>query len=108
MRSALFKYLLVFVCLFSVLERAGIVNALVTAMAAKHQQQYPAPADGEDDDARPNETKEVELKEYWAITGSQYILPVLSVGSSSWHHPHQCGHHLGWIPPVPTPPPNHV
>jgi hypothetical protein len=101
------KYLLVFVCLFSILERTGIANGLLID-APKHQAAWQHHQDSDDDSAEPNQTKEVDLKEYWAITHSSFSLPLLAVCRQITYHQERSSNHLGWILPVPTPPPNRV
>jgi hypothetical protein len=107
MRVAAFRYLLVFVCLFSILERTGIANGLLLNLS-KQQTAWQHHQDTDEDGTEPNQTKEVDLKEYWAVTHSFISLSLPDVCKPVTYHQEQSAHHLGWISPVPTPPPDLV
>lgn len=101
------KHLLVFVCLFCIMEITGIS---VLSLVSKH---YISQADNQqaaddDDAAERGEAKEYRLKELWT-NNIDLSMRALSFSVKKPIHPHrQIVAHFAWVPPVPTPPPNFI
>ena len=105
MRLAQFKFLVVFICLFSLLESTGISMIKLIAKASTSQVQK---NDLADDDATERSEREVSLKEILAVEPF-CTLPLLALQVHSYSYPTEAMvPHLGWISPVPTPPPDFV
>ena len=98
------KYLLVFVCLFSMMEGTGISVSLLTKSTVC-QEDCRLGNDDEDTNER-NEVKETKVQELWSPDHDlKAPLTYISLKKVSYPHEQQTAH-LGWVPPVPTPPPN--
>jgi hypothetical protein len=96
------KYLLVFVLVFSILERSGI---MVSAYFAKAHQADEQPG-SDDERTATDETKETTFKEFW-VFHQNAELPALYTCSKQTAYPHEeSARHLAWVSPVPTPPPD--
>lgn len=103
MRLTWFKHLFVFVCLFSLLESTGISMIKLIAKAGISQTDKNSLAD---DDATERSEREVSVKEMLAIEPF-CTLPLISLQAQSYIYPTETlVPHLGWISPVPTPPPD--
>lgn len=99
------KYLLVFICIFSIMESTGI--SVVSLFTKKSISQIDSKAANEDEGtAERNESKENKLKELWADELDLKI-PFLYISLTNVIYPHeQHTAHLAWVLTVPTPPPN--
>ncbi|MBD1387650.1 hypothetical protein IDJ75_20360 [Mucilaginibacter rigui] len=107
MQFSSLKYLLVFICIFSILESTGI--SVVSLLTKNHIAQNNSPI-ANDDETTPErtETKENKLKELWA-SELDLKIPYLYISLTKVTYPHkQPTAHLAWVPPVPTPPPNYI
>lgn len=104
MRVTLLKYLMMTTCILCMLEGAGV--PLSAAFSNHHRQSEWQAAATEDDDATERSEKEVNLKEFYADTQLVFLLPQYALSTQSAYIGENHCHHLGWIPPVPTPPPN--
>ena len=101
------KHLLVFICLFCILESTGIS---VLSFITKHSiSQTTDQQNTDDEDATErNETKECRLKELW-VGDFGLSIPPLFINVKKVAYPQrQLVSHLAWVPPVPTPPPNSI
>lgn len=99
------KYLLVFVCLFSIMEGTGISVLSLLTKSTVCQADCGLGNDDENTNER-NEVKETRLPELWADENDLKI-PSIYIDLKKVTYPQeQQTAHLGWVPPVPTPPPN--
>jgi hypothetical protein len=107
MQFSRFRFLLVFICIFSIMESTGI--SVVSLLSRSHISQTDGqPANDDEGTAERNETKENKLKELWADE-QDFKIPSLYISLTKVTYPHeQYSAHLAWIPPVPTPPPNGI
>ena len=106
MKRTWFKYLLIFVCLFSVLERTGI--SLSTFFTRVYLHQTDARQDTDNDATENSEIKETNLKEFWTMHQQPKLSPLFTYLRPTAFVSEQEEMHLAWIPPVPTPPPNRL
>ena len=107
MQFSRLKYLLVFICIFSIMESTGIS---VVSMLTKNNitQNDSAPANDDEGTAERNETTENKLKELWT-NELDLKIPSLYISLTKVIYPHeQHTAHLAWVPQVPTPPPNPI
>lgn len=105
MRLNQFKYLVVFICLFSLLESTGISMIRMIVKASITHVQKSALAD---DDATERSDREVNLKEILAVEAF-CTLPSVALHVQTYNYSTEAFvPHLGWISPVPTPPPDFV
>jgi hypothetical protein len=107
MRFTWLKRLLVFICIFSILESTGVS---ITSMLIKTNicQSDCHVVSDDDDAAEKNENKESNLKEFWAIH-QDLAYPQLHINYKAIIYPDEkSSHHLAWVSPVPTPPPNYT
>ena len=101
------KYLLVFICIFSIMESTGL--SVISLLTKNHISQTDGqPANDDEGTAERNETKENRLKELWADE-LDFKIPSIYISLTKVIYPHeQHTAHLAWVPPVPTPPPNGI
>jgi hypothetical protein len=107
MKFAWLKYILVFICIFSILESTGVS---ITSVLIKTNicQRDCSPVSDDEDAAERNENKGSNLKEFWAIH-QDLAFPQLHMYCKAISYPDEkSSHHLAWISPVPTPPPNYT
>jgi hypothetical protein len=105
MKIVWLKHLLVFICIFSILESTGVSLSSLLKKTTISQNDYSSLNDDEDA-AQRNENKETNLKEFWVIQ-QNLLLPQLNLCGIAVDYPNEkSSHHLAWISPVPTPPPN--
>jgi hypothetical protein len=105
MQFSRLKCLLVFICIFSIMENTGIS---VVSMLTKNYISQTDNQSANDDEGTTerNEAKEDNLKEFW-INVSDLNIPSLYINLTTVAYPHKhITAHLAWVPPVPTPPPN--
>ncbi len=107
MKLSKLKYLFVFVCLFSIMEKTGIsVVSLFSHIRISLAEQ--AAEKQANDSSENNEAKQVEVKEYWAVhADANFSLPHISFGTVCFSR-ETSRQHYNWCPPVPTPPPNAI
>jgi hypothetical protein len=107
MQFSRLKYLLVFICIFSIMESTGI--SVVSLLTKNHIiQNDDLTANDDENTPERNETKENKLKELWADE-QDFKIPFLYISLTGVTYPHeQPTAHLAWAPPVPTPPPNYI
>jgi len=107
MQFSRLKYLLVFICIFSILESTGI--SVVSLLSKNHISQNDSQAVNDDEGTTErNETRENKLKELWA-NELDFKIPSLYISLTKVVYPHeQYNAHLAWAAPVPTPPPNPI
>lgn len=98
------RHLLVFVCVFSLLEDTGGSVSLLLSFTDHHIEWQADSSD--DDDATERSEKETNQKEYYAIYEYLQIAPLCTSCEPIQYTDEQSNHHLAWVPPVPTPPPN--
>jgi hypothetical protein len=104
MKLVWLRHLLVFVCVFSLMEGTGASVSSVFSLTDHHSEWQADNSD--DDDAAERSEKETTLKEYYATPEYLQIAP-LCISCEPIQYTHeQSNHHLAWVPPVPTPPPN--
>ncbi|MES2807291.1 MAG: hypothetical protein V4619_01615 [Bacteroidota bacterium] len=100
------KHILVFVCLFSILEGTGIslLSALTKYKLNQTEQQL---ANDDESTSERNEVRETRLKEYLP---SDFLIaaPMVTIIETITYPQQQPHAHLAWVPPVPTPPPNRL
>jgi len=106
MKLKWFKYLLVLVCLFAILERTGISFSMLFTKVYVHQ--IDIQQDTDEDATERNETKETNLKEFWAIHQQPELLSLITYLKAAAYLGETEEMHLAWITPVPTPPPNRL
>ena len=107
MKFAWLKYLLVFVCIFSILESTGVSVISIFKKASICQTDCSLVND-DDDAAEKTENKENNLKEFWSVN-PDLSLPQFHLHVKVIDYPDEkSNHHLAWVPPVPTPPPNYT
>ena len=99
------KYLLVFVCILSLLQGTGVFSSLVFDTDDQHNE-WSATAD--DDDATERSEKETNLKEYYTMLELLQINPACTNCEPLQYAHEQSQNHLAWVSPVPTPPPNQL
>jgi hypothetical protein len=101
------KHLLVFICIFSILESTGV--SITSILVKNNVCQSDCHVVGDDDDAaEKSENKESNLKEFWAIH-HHVAYPQLPINYKAVIYPDEkSSHHLAWVSPVPTPPPNYT
>jgi hypothetical protein len=107
MKFSRLKYLLVFICIFSIMESTGI--SVVSLITHKYITQADSQAANDDEGtAERNNTRETNIKELW-IAAFDLKIPSIYINSINIIYPHeQHNAHLAWVPPVPTPPPNSI
>jgi hypothetical protein len=107
MQFSRLKYLLVFICIFSIMESTGI--SVVSFLSKNHiSQNDNQPGNDDEGTAERNETKENKLKEFWT-NELDLKIPSLYISLTKVAYPHlQHNAHLAWVPPVPTPPPSQI
>jgi len=87
------------------MEKTGIsaisLFSHISVMVADQQAEKQA-----DDSSESSEAKQVEVKEYWALSPDHaFVLPLVSTWQVTY--PRETSQrHYNWCPPVPTPPPN--
>ena len=96
------------VCAFSVLQYscAGIIS-LVIADDNQTELQHSSSAN-DDEDAPERSEREVTFQEYFFTHLYINVTPLCITCSPAGYADAQSDHHLGWVAPVPTPPPNQV
>ena len=101
------RYLLVFVCIFSILENTGV--SVISLLKKTNICQNDCSVVNDDESApERNENKETKLKEFYAVQ-QEHLLPQLYLSGTVIHYADEkSGNHLAWISPVPTPPPNYT
>jgi hypothetical protein len=105
MKLSLVKYWFVFICLFCMMEKTGIsaismlshIKVMVTELQTSKEA---------NDSGESSEAKQVEVKEYWALSPDDaFLMPVIAI--KPIQYPREISQlHYNWCPPVPTPPPN--
>ncbi|MCQ6960875.1 hypothetical protein [Mucilaginibacter aquariorum] len=107
MRFIWLKRLLVFICIFSILESTGV--SITSLLIKTNTCQSDCHVVNDDDDAAErNESKESSLKEFWAIH-HDLAFPQPHIYCKAVIYPDEkSSHHLAWVSPVPTPPPNYT
>lgn len=106
MKRVCFKYLMVFICFFSVMAKTGItLNAVFHII--KSSDTACAYNNCNDDENTPerSETKEI-VKEYWDVQHQLVIAAPVKLCKPAGFINEPGSKHLAWVPPVPTPPPN--
>jgi hypothetical protein len=104
MKLICLRHLLVFVCIFSLLEGTGAAVRSVFSLTDHHSEWQ---ADNSDDEDAPERSeKETTLKEYYATPEYLQITPLCISCEPMQYANEQSNHHLAWVSPVPTPPPN--
>ena len=108
MKRVWLKYLVVFICVFSVLEKTGISVSAIFHVINSYKAEciYNCPSDK--DAAERNGAKETSLKEYWDIHQQCILAPLMGFYKPVCFPGENSSSHLAWVPPVPTPPPNLV
>ena len=104
MKAAFLKYLMVIACIVCLLEGAGV--PLSAAFGSHTRQSEWQSSTTDDDDATERSEKETNLKEFYADDQLIVPMPQYAILSHANYAREQDCYHLGWIPPVPTPPPN--
>ena len=101
------KRFLVFICIFSILESTGV--SITSLLIKTNTCQSDCHVVNDDDDAAErNESKESNLKEFWAIH-HDLAFPQPHIYCKAVIYPDEkSSHHLAWVSPVPTPPPNYT
>lgn len=99
------KYLMVVICLFSIMEKTGI--SAISLFAKIHLTTANTQAGKEsNDNTESRETKTAEVKEYWAaVTDHNVLSPAIHIQKIKYYSK-ATTLHLNWCPPVATPPPN--
>ena len=107
MKFTWLKRLLVFICIFSILESTGV--SITSILIKNNTCQSDCHVVSDDDNAaEKNETKESNLKEFWAIH-QNVAFPQLHIYCKTVIYPDEkSSHHLAWVSSVPTPPPNYT
>lgn len=105
MRFHKLKYLLVFICIFSIMESTGI--SVLSLLTRTNICQTDCQLTNDDEGtSESNEIKESKLKELWA-DGLDLTIPSACISLVKFNYTdEQHTAHLAWAPPVPTPPPN--
>jgi hypothetical protein len=98
------KHLLIFVCIFSLLENTGASLSSVFSFTDHHSEWQLNSSD--DDDATERSEKETNLKEYYAAHEYLQLTPLCISCEPLQYADEQSSNHLAWVSPVPTPPPN--
>ena len=103
MKLGSLRHLLIFVCIFSLLEDTGASLSSVFSFTDRHSewQAYSA-----DDDATERSEKETNLKEYYTTHEYLQLTPLCISFEPVQYADEQSSNHLAWVSPVPTPPPN--
>ena len=98
---------MVFVCLFSILESTGV--SVISILKKTNISQNDCCQVNDDEAAtEKKENKETNLKEFWTIH-QDLLIPRLHINGITIDYPKEKNnHHLAWVPPVPTPPPNYT
>lgn len=104
MKLICLRHLLIFVCLFSLLEGTGSFVSSVFSLTDHHTEWQAKSSD--DDDATERSEKETNLKEYYTTYEYLQIAPLCISCEQMQYADEQSNHHLAWVSPVPTPPPN--
>lgn len=107
MKFAWLKYLLVFVCIFSILESTGVSITSLFKKASVCRTDC-SPVNDDDDATEKTENKESNPKEFWSINQDLSLLRLYIYSKVIDYPDEKSDHHLAWIPPVPTPPPNYT
>ena len=99
------KYWIVMICLFSILEKTGI--SAVSFFAKVHVMMTDGQAAKQSNDtSEGSETKQIELKEYWAVFTDHKPIHFAIYSQQIKYYGTAVNMHLSWHPPVATPPPN--
>jgi hypothetical protein len=104
MKLVWLKYLLVFVCIFSLLEGMGISMTSLFDHGDQHNEWQSATTS--DEDAAGRSEKETNFKEYYTTLELLQIDPLCINCEPVEYADQQNNHHLAWVSPVPTPPPD--
>lgn len=104
MKVAFLRYIIAFACIFTLLQGTGV--PLSAAFSEPHKQSLASTSNSDEDDATSRAEKEVELKELYADASSFIIVAPCVILQPAANSILQQNHHLAWIAPVPTPPPN--
>ena len=108
MKHLIFKYLFVLVCAFSVLQNAGVgIISFIMAGDKQTELQHTGAAN-DDEDAPERSEREVAFQEYFITHLYIDVTPLCINCSPAAYADEQSNHHLGWVSPVPTPPPNQL
>jgi hypothetical protein len=98
------RRLLILACVFSLLEGTCAFVSSVFSLTDHHTEWQ---ADSSDDEDAPERSeKETHLKEYYVTHEYLQIAPLYISCEPMQYADEQSNHHLAWVSPVPTPPPN--
>jgi hypothetical protein len=106
MKPIWLKYLLVVICIFSLLEGTGVFSSLAFDPDDRHTEWQSTNAD--DEDATERSEKETNLKECYTTLELLQINPLCINCEPMQYADEQSNNHLAWVSPVPTPPPNQL
>ena len=106
MKPIWLKHLLVFVCIFTLLEGMGLFSSLAFDPDDQHTEWQSA--NGDDEDATERSEKETNLKEYYTTLELLQVNPVCTNCEPLQYADEQSHNNLAWVSPVPTPPPNQL
>ncbi|TWR29294.1 hypothetical protein FPZ43_10050 [Mucilaginibacter pallidiroseus] len=108
MKHLILKYLFVLVCTITVLQNsgAGVLSMFfpdddVIALQITNTA-------NDDEDAPERSEKEINFQEYFFTHLYIDVTPQCITCSPVGYADEQNNHHLGWVTPVPTPPPNQL